>query len=65
MAHGLDLVDEHDGSDGGKVYIPKEVYNFPSGALSEEEQSFVDGDSLSDTDDNGGGGGYEVEPLEW
>ena len=33
----LDLVDEHDGSDGGKVYIPKEVYNFPFGDLSEEE----------------------------
>lgn len=32
-------------------------------ALKLEEQSFVDGEALSDTDDNGGGG-YEVEPLE-
>jgi len=59
----LDLVDEHDGSDGGKVYIPKEVYNFPSGDLSEEEQIFVDGEALSDTDGNNDG--YEVESLEW
>jgi len=60
----LDLVDEHDGSDGGKVYIPKEVYNFPSGDLSEEEQSLVAGEPLADTDENSDGG-YQVEPLEW
>jgi len=60
----LDLVDEHDGSDGGKVYIPKDVYNFPSGDLSEGEQSLVAGKPLSDTDENSDGG-YQVEPLEW
>jgi len=47
------------------------VYNFPSGGLSEEEQSFVNGKSLSDIDDNGGDGDGDdddddddVEPLE-
>jgi len=60
----LDLVEEHDGSDGGKVYIPREVYNFPSGGLSEEEKTLVQGKSLSDMDDNGSDG-YDVESLEW
>ena len=63
-----DLVEEHDGADGGKEYVPRDVYtrdvyNFSLEGLSEEEQSFVDGKSLSDIDDNGGDG-YDVEPLE-
>ena len=62
----LDLVEEHDGSDGGKEYIPRDVYNFSLDGLSEEEQSLVDGKALGDVDgtDNGGDG-YVVEPLEW
>jgi len=60
----LDLVEDNDGSDGGKEYIPKEVYDFPSGELSEEDKILVDGKSLSDADDNSGSG-YDVEELEW
>jgi hypothetical protein len=60
----LDLAEEHDGSDGGKPYIPKDVYNFPSGALSEEDQTLADGNTLSGTDENGDSG-YDVEALEW
>lgn len=60
----LDLVEEHDGSDGGKEYIPKEVYDFPSGELSAEDQTLVDGNTLSGADDNSSSG-YEVEKLEW
>jgi hypothetical protein len=60
----LDLVEEHDGSDGGEEYIPKEVYDFPSGDLSEEDQSLVDGNTLSSADDDSSSG-YDVEELEW
>jgi hypothetical protein len=60
----LDLVEEHDGSDGGKAYIPKEVYDFPTGELSEEDQSLVDGNTLSRADGNSNSG-YDVEALEW
>ena len=60
----LDLVEEHDGADGGKEYVPREVYNFSLDGLSEEEQSLVDGKALDGADDNGGDG-YEEETLEW
>ena len=72
----LDLVEEHDGSDGEKEYIPKDVYNFSSNGLSEEEESLVYGNSfpdnhtLSSTDASSGtdenpSSGYDVEELEW
>jgi len=60
----LDLVEEHDGSDGEREYIPKDVYNFPSGGLSEQDQSLIDGNTLSNANDNSSAG-YEVEDLEW
>ena len=60
----LDLVDENDGSDGEKAYIPKEAYKFPVGDLSEEDQTLVDGNNLSKIDDNSTSG-YPVEELEW
>ena len=60
----LDLVEEHDGSDGGEPYIPKDVYDFPSGGLSEEDRILRDGNTLSSADDDAGSG-YEVEELEW
>jgi len=60
----LDLVEEHDGSDGGKAYIPKEVYDFPTGELSDEDQSLVDGNTLSSVDENSNSG-YDVEELNW
>lgn len=60
----LDLVEEHDGSDGGKAYIPKEVYDFPTGDLSPEDQTLADGRSLSGPDDDNDNG-YNVEELEW
>lgn len=60
----LDLVEEHDGSDGGKEYVPKEVYDFPSGGLSAEDQALADGQSLSAADDDENTG-YAVEELEW
>jgi len=60
----LDLVEEHDGSDGGDAYIPKEVYNFPSGELSEEDQNLMDGiGTMIEEDDSSSG--YKVEALEW
>ncbi len=72
----LDLVEEHDGSDGGKEYIPKEVYNFSYGTLSDVEQSFVagtlSGEDQTIADSNvpsgiaeNGGSKYDVEELEW
>lgn len=60
----LDLVEEHDGSDGGDEYIPKKVYDFPTGGLSEEDQTLVDGITSSNTDENSSSG-YDVEELEW
>jgi len=60
----LDLVEEHDGSDGGEEYIPKDVYDFPSGDLSVEDQALADGQSLSAPDDDNDTG-YDVENLEW
>ena len=60
----LDLVEEHDGSDGGEPYIPKDVYDFPSGGLSEEDRILRDGNTLSSADDDAGSG-YKVEDLEW
>lgn len=60
----LDLVEEHDGSDGGEPYIPKDVYDFPSGGLSEEDRILRDGNALSGADDDVGSG-YKVQDLEW
>lgn len=60
----LDLVEEHDGSDGGKEYIPKDVYDFPTGDLSPDDQTLADGLSLNGSDDDSGAG-YDVEELEW
>ena len=60
----MDLVEEHDGSDGGKEYIPKDVYDFPSGDLSAEDQALAEGRSLS-SDDDDDNTGYHVEDLEW
>lgn len=60
----MDLVEEHDGSDGGKEYIPIEVYDFPSGDLSAEDQALADGKGISITDDDDGTG-YDVQDLEW
>ena len=60
----LDLVEEHDGADGGNEYIPKNVYDFPSGDLSVEDQALADGQSLSAPDDDNNTG-YDVEELEW
>jgi hypothetical protein len=60
----LDLVEEHDGSDGGDAYIPKEVYDFPSGELSEEDQNLMDGISTMIEEDDSSSG-YKVEALEW
>lgn len=59
----LDLVEEHDGSDGGKEYIPREVYNFPSGGISQDEQDMIDG--VESEIDNADTSGYSVEELEW
>ena len=59
----LDLVEEHDGSDGGDEYIPREVYNFPTGGVSPDEQEMIDGvEKVVCEDDNAG---YAVETLEW
>jgi len=60
----LDLVDEHDGSDGNKPYIPKDAYKFPIGDLSEEDQSLAEGTHPENFDDNASNGYQEVE-LEW
>lgn len=59
----MDLVDEHDGSNGEKEYIPKEVYKFPMGGLSEDDQRIVAGQPDPQEDDSGEG--YKVEALEW
>ena len=60
----FDLVEENDGTDGGDEYIPKSVYNFSAGELSDEERSFHS-DSPAPALDDDTGSGYETETLEW
>ena len=60
----FDLMEEHDGSDGGDEYIPKQAYNFSAGGLSEEEQILRSDDQVSSADDDSGSG-YKTEDLEW
>ena len=60
----LDLVDEHDGSDGGDEYIPKQVYNFSTGGLSEEEQILSNAEPIDSGGDDSNAG-YKTEDLEW
>jgi hypothetical protein len=60
----LDLVEEHDGSDGDEEYIPKQAYNFSTGGFSEEEQS-LNSDEQTSSADNDSNSGYKTEDLEW
>ncbi len=60
----LDLVEEHDGSDGDEEYIPKQAYNFSTGGFSEEEQS-LNSDEQASSADNDSNSGYKTEDLEW
>ncbi len=60
----MDTVEEKDGSDGEKAYIPREAYRFPSGGLADEEKSLIEGRSLNGADDDAEDG-YEKEALEW
>jgi len=61
----LDLVEEHDGSDGGDEYIPKQVYNFTAGNLSEQEQVIQSGEGNGDQANSDDNEGYKTEELEW
>lgn len=54
----FDLVEEHED------YIPKEVYRFPSGGISGEEQAMITGGAEEGTDDTPPEG-YKTEDLEW
>jgi hypothetical protein len=60
----FDLVEEHDGSDGGEEYIPREVYRFPTGGMSDEEHALMTGSPGTDEDDTPTDG-YKIEELEW
>jgi len=60
----LDLVEEHDGSDGEGEYIPKEVYQFPTGGLSQTEEAMMAG-TAADNNDEDEPAGYVEETLEW
>lgn len=60
----LDLADEHDGSDEGEEYIPKNVYHFPTGELSSEEEQLMHG-AVEPEEDDTPEDGYPIETLEW
>lgn len=60
----LDLVEEHDGTNGESEYIPKQAYNFSTGGLSEQEQNLNSEDQASSVD-NDSESGYKTDDLEW
>ena len=60
----LDLVEEHDGSDGEQEYIPKEIYHFPTGGLSHAEEAMIAG-TVTEEESDEESNGYAVEALEW
>lgn len=60
----LDLVEDYDGTNGEKEYIPSDVYEFPSGELSEEDKLLAEGKIVTAVDGIEGEG-YKEEKLEW
>jgi hypothetical protein len=61
----LDLVEDNDGTNGEKEYIPAEVYEFPTGELSAEDKLLTEGRKSDTIEEEPDGEGYKVEKLEW
>ncbi|HPX27288.1 MAG TPA: BREX system ATP-binding protein BrxD [Treponemataceae bacterium] len=61
----FDLIEENDGSDGGKAYIPMDEYRFPMTDLSAEDQELAHGNESSVSSNTEETDGYNVEQLEW